>query len=156
MLKSFRIAGLLLVATLAGAATIVTTRSAAKVYPNPIRRVFEQPIFVLEKGEVVEVLQWGKPLTQIRNRRGRVGYVDIELLDSLKRPPILRLMIDSSSDVPVRGASSIPANTPPQVKVDRKVPVSPDSGKQLPQKPVDFHGDTAHITPRSTVDTTKH
>jgi hypothetical protein len=156
MLKRFRIAGFLLVATLAGAATIVTTRSAAKVYPNPIRRVFEQPIFVLEKGEVVEVLQWGKPLTQIRNRRGRVGYVDIDLLDSLRRPPILRLMIDSTSNGPVGGASALPAKTRQQAKVDRKVATMPDSAKQLPEKPVDFQGDSTHITPRSTVDTTKH
>jgi hypothetical protein len=156
MLKRLRIAGFLLAATLAGAATIVTTRTAAKVYPNPIRRVFEQPIFVLEKGEVVEVLQWGKPLTQIRNRRGRVGYVDIELLDSLRRPPILRLMIDSSSNGPAAGTSPLPAKSQQQVTADRKPTISPDSAKQLPEKPVDFHGDTTHITPRSTVDTTKH
>jgi len=156
MLKRFRIAGFLLAATLVGAATIVTTRSAAKVYPNLIRRVFEQPIFVLEKGEVVEVLQWGKPLTQIRNRRGRVGYVDIDLLDSLRRPPILRLMIDSTSNGPVGGVSPLPAKSRQQAKVEHKAATMPDSAKQLPEKPVDFQGDSTHITPRSTVDTTKH
>jgi hypothetical protein len=135
----------------------VTTRAAAKVYPSPIRRVFEQPIFVLEKGEVVEVLQWGKPLTQIRNRRGRVGYVDIDLLDSLRRPPILRLMIDSTSNGPTTTSAPAPqARSVRQVPVERKTGELPDSAKRLPEKPVDFHGDTAHITPRSTADTTKH
>jgi hypothetical protein len=118
MLKRIGIAAILLVVTLAGAATIVTTRAVTKVYPNPIRRVFEQPIFILEKGEVVEVLQWGKPLTQIRNRRGRVGYVDIDLLDSLRRPPILRLMIDSTSNGPA--ATGVPA---PQSKSLRQVQI---------------------------------
>ena len=104
MLKPMQFVGILLVAMVAGAANIVTTRASVKVYPNPIRRVFEQPLFVLEKGEVVEVLQWGTPLTKIRNRKGRVGYVDIALLDSLKRPPMLRLVIDSSDAAPVKPA----------------------------------------------------
>jgi hypothetical protein len=153
MLKRIQIAGILFVAALAGAATIVTTRATAKVYPTPIRRVFEQPIFVLDKGEVVEVLEWSKPLTRIRNRKGRVGFVDIELLDSLRRPPILRLMIDSEPE---------PATTIPPMKSSKhmdtqsKAHTSADSVKTPSEKPVDFRGDSSHITPRSIADSTKH
>lgn len=153
MLKRIQIAGILLLATLAGAATIVTTRAAAKVYPNPIRRVFEQPLFVLDKGEVVEVLEWSKPLTKIRNRKGRVGYVDIALLDSLRRPPILRLMIDSE---PETKAPATPAKPQKAKDTTSKARSSADSVKVRSEKPVDFRVDSAHITPRSTADSTKH
>jgi len=83
--------------TLAVSATIVTTRSSANVYPNEIRRVYERPIFTLGKGEVVEVIKWEVPLSKIRNRKGRFGWVDPSKLDSLKRPPILNLVVDSES-----------------------------------------------------------
>lgn len=153
MLKRIQIAGILLISALAGAATIVTTRETAKVYPNPIRRVFEQPVFVLDKGEVVEVLEWSKPLTRIRNRKGRVGYVDIDLLDSLRRPPILRLMIDSEPSAPtpskpLKGVKAKDMSAKPR-------PVA-DSVKPTSEKPVDFRGDSSHITPRSIADSAKH
>lgn len=153
MLKRIQIAGILLIAAMAGAATIVTTRAAAKVYPNPIRRVFEQPLFVLDKGEVVEVLEWNKPLTKIRNRKGRVGYVDIALLDSLRRPPILRLMIDSEPVAPKAVQIAKPAKTGDTLSKGR---ATTDSVKARTEKPVDFRVDSAHITPRSIADSTKH
>jgi len=167
MLKPLHVAGIFLLASLAGAATIVTTRGPAKVFPNPIRRVFEQPLFVLDKGEVVEVLEWQKPLTKIRNRKGRVGYVDIALLDSLKRPPILRLMIDSSDAAPSKpvlapakaalpkdttgkGTASVSPSKPAQ-EVKKAEDPKPNT-----EKPVDFRGDSAHIQPRSNADSIKH
>jgi hypothetical protein len=168
MLKPLHIAGILILSALAGAATIVTTRGAAKVYPNPIRRVFEQPLFVLDKGEVVEVLEWQKPLTKIRNRKGRVGYVDIALLDSLKRPPILRLVIDSEpTPVKVAPAPAPKATAKPVADTVKKaveataVPVIDSTKKVAPasqpaEKPVDFRKDSTHIQPRSNADTTKH
>lgn len=167
MLKPLHVAGIFLLASIAGAATIVTTRGPAKVFPNPIRRVFEQPLFVLDKGEVVEVLEWQKPLTKIRNRKGRIGYVDIALLDSLKRPPILRLMIDSSDATPAKPVV-VPAKVVPPKDTTAKpaASVSPakpavevkkvDEPKPIAEKPVDFRGDSAHIQPRSNADTTKH
>jgi hypothetical protein len=153
MLKRIQIAGILLVSVFAGAATIVTTRATAKVYTSPIRRVFEQPIFVLDKGEVVEVLEWSKPLTRIRNRKGRVGYVDIALLDSLRRPPILRLMIDSE---PSAAAPLAPVKLLKVKDTIAKAHLAADSVKATPEKPVDFRVDSSHITARSTADSTKH
>ena len=169
MLKPFQIAGVLFLSM--GAATIVTTRSAVKVYPNPIRRVFEQPLFVLDKGEVVEVIEWGNPLTKIRNRKGRVGYAESALLDSLRRPPILRLVIDSEPTVakPSAAANDKPAKaaTVPVVPqapaandtavVTRKWASTPDTtATKSPEKPVVFQADTAHITPRLNNDSAKN
>jgi hypothetical protein len=65
-------------------------------------------------------------------------------------------MIDSSSNGPAAGPSPLPAKSQQQVKADHKPTISPDSATQLPETPVDFHGDSTHITPRSTADTTKH
>ena len=96
-------------ASLAAAATIVTVRGAANVYPSEMRRVYERPLFTVAKGEVVEVLQWGKPLTKVRNRKGRQGWVEIAKLDSTQRPPILNLVVDSEetakSSLPLGSAS---------------------------------------------------
>jgi hypothetical protein len=152
MLKRFQFAAILMLVAIAGAATIVTTRGAAKVYPNPIRRVFEQPLFVLDKGEVVEVLEWSKPLTKIRNRKGRVGYVDIALLDSLRRPPILRLVIDSEPATPAPSKASKPTLAKDTAA---KKSAMADSVKHPAEKPVDFRVDSSHITPRSIADSTK-
>lgn len=92
------LAALVLLATASAfTATIVTAKTSANVYPNEIRRVYERPLFKLEKGEVVEVVKWGTPLTKIRNRRGRYGWVEPATLDSLKRPPILNLVVDSET-----------------------------------------------------------
>lgn len=164
--------GILLSAVVCSAATIVTTRGITKVFPNPIRRVYEQPLFVLEKGDVVEVVQWGKPLTKIRNRKGRIGWVEIGLLDSLKRPPILNLVIDSSessnaSTSPRSSGKGGAAVSKPVVKPAIVAPVkeadvvvkkwapSSDTVKKPAEKPVDFRGDTSHISPPVKVDSAK-
>ncbi|HNY30628.1 MAG TPA: hypothetical protein PKO15_07055 [Fibrobacteria bacterium] len=170
-MKKLLSVGILLSAALCSAATIVTTRGVTKAFPNPIRRVYEQPLFVLEKGDVVEVLQWGKPLTKIRNRKGRTGWVEIGLLDSLKRPPILTLVIDSSDagtdpktsnpnakvSVPkkplIKAVESAPEKEGEAV-VKKWVPVK-DTAKQAIQKPVDFQGDSSHISPPVKVDSAK-
>ncbi len=99
-------------ASLAAAATIVTVRGTSNVYPSEMRRVYERPVYTVAKGEVVEVLQWGKPLTKIRNRKGRQGWVEIAKLDSTQRPPILNLVVDSEetakSSLP-SGKGSLPS-----------------------------------------------
>ena len=106
--------------SLATAATIVTVRGAANVYPTEMRRVYERPVFTVGKGEIVEVLQWGKPLTKIRNRKGRQGWVEIAKLDSTKRPPILNLVIDSEEVAtpasPSGSVSPTPSNDSGRVK----------------------------------------
>lgn len=170
-MKKFLSIGVLLSAAICSAATIVTTRGVTKAYPNPIRRVYEQPLFVLEKGDVVEVLQWGKPLTKVRNRKGRTGWVEITLLDSLKRPPILNLVIDSSESAgstkatspsvkvnnQKKAASAMPEAAPGAVVepvVKKWVPVK-DTAKKPAEKPVDFRGDSSHISAPVKVDSAK-
>ncbi len=151
-----RLAGLILVAVgLAGAATIVTVCGSANVYPSDQRRVYERPLYTLEKGEVVEVLKWGSPLTKIRNRKGRQGWVEPAKLDSNNRPPILNLVVDSDQvDTPPVVAPTKKSGQPIVVKKwqsskEVDVPVKPN------QKSVDFPKDTTHITPRSKSDSAK-
>lgn len=139
----------LLLASLAGAATIVTVRTAAKVYPTEQRRVYERPIFQLAKGEVVEVLKWGTPLTKIRNRKGRFGWVEPSTLDSLKRPPILNLVIDSEVTAPPTRRDSISGQLP--TDLNRPVVLPAKSS----EKPVDFQRESTHITARSKADSLK-
>lgn len=154
-MKRFLALGLL-ATTLVGAATIVTTRSSAKVYPNSIRRVYEQPLYVLDKGEVVEVLKWSSPLTKVRNRRGRVGWAETALLDSLKRPPILNLMIDSTPEPPKPGKAHLPKVVAKDTAVVVKKWNAPvDTGIKPVEKPVDFRKDTSHISAPTKADSAK-
>jgi hypothetical protein len=152
------VASILVAVGLAGAATIVTVRGPANVYPTEQRRVYERPLYILDKGEVVEVLKWGSPLTKIRNRKGRQGWVEPAKLDSLNRPPILNLVIDTEE-------IATPAVTP----VNKRTAKSVDSGvvkkwnaakpsdslTKPTEKSVDFPGDTAHITAQSKSDSAK-
>lgn len=110
---------ILVLCSLAGAATIVTVRGPASVYPKEQRRVYERPIFALAKGEVVEVIKWGTPLTKIRNRKGRFGWVDPAKLDSMKRPPILNLVVDT--DVVVSTPALQPTPTSSQIAADSAI-----------------------------------
>jgi len=142
-------ASILLATSASFAATIVTTRAAANVYPNEIRRVYERPVFKLEKGEVVEVIKWGTPLTKIMNRRGRFGWVEPAALDSLKRPPILNLIVDSSE----ASSNAIDGRRP--VQASPKSLSSADSSKKSLEKPVDFQQDSTHISARSKADSLK-
>lgn len=150
------VASILVAVGLAGAATIVTVRGPANVYPTDQRRVYERPLYTLDKGEVVEVLKWGTPLTKIRNRKGRQGWVEPAKLDSLNRPPILNLVIDSedvTTPVPVRKQGAKPTDSG-VVKKWNRANVS-DSMVKPTEKPVDFPKDTAHITAQSKSDSAK-
>lgn len=150
------VGSILLVVGLAGAATIVTVRGSANVYPTDQRRVYERPLYVLEKGEVVEVLKWGTPLTKIRNRKGRQGWVEPARLDSTNRPPILNLVIDSES-TPVTTTVAKPAPVQSDAGVVKKwnAPVSGGVQAKPAEKPVDFPKDTTHITAQSKSDSAK-
>ncbi|MEK7392103.1 MAG: hypothetical protein AAB214_06010 [Fibrobacterota bacterium] len=150
------VASILVAVGLAGAATIVTVRGPANVYPTDQRRVYERPLYTLDKGEVVEVLKWGTPLTKIRNRKGRQGWVEPAKLDSLNRPPILNLVIDSedvTTPAPVRKQGAKPTDSG-VVKKWNRANVS-DSMVKPTEKPVDFPKDTAHITAQSKSDSAK-
>lgn len=85
---------LLAVLGLAGAAmaarlAVVTIASPA--YPGEKRRVYEKPMFQLGKGEVIELMRTGNPLSQVRTRSGRIGWVETARLDTVNRPPMLSL-----------------------------------------------------------------
>lgn len=155
-----RLVGSILIAVgLAGAATIVTVRGSANVYPTEQRRVYERPLYVLEKGEVVEVLKWGTPLTKIRNRKGRQGWVEPAMLDSTNRPPILNLVVDSDETVAPIVVAPTKKTAPKAVEsgVVKKWNAAKegDSAVKPTQKPVDFPKDTTHITAQSKSDSAK-
>jgi len=150
------VAGILAAVGLAGAATIVTVRGPANVYPTDQRRVYERPLYTLDKGDVVEVLKWGTPLTKIRNRKGRQGWVEPAKLDSLNRPPILNLVIDSeevATPAPVRKQGAKPTDS--GVVKKWNAAIASDSAVKPTEKPVDFPKDTAHITAQSKSDSAK-
>lgn len=150
------VGAILLAAGLVGAATIVTVRGPANVYPTEQRRVYERPLYVLEKGEVVEVLKWGTPLTKIRNRKGRQGWVEPAKLDSNARPPILNLVVDSEEVVLPKKVEATPAKnaTSADVKASSK-PANDAVQVKSAEKPVDFHKDTTHITAQPKADSAK-
>jgi len=87
-----RILSLLLIAAgVACAAKLAVVVGTAQAYPQEKRRVYEKPVFQLGNGEVVELVKTSSPLSQIRTRSGRVGWVEITKLDTVNRPPILSL-----------------------------------------------------------------
>ncbi len=152
-----RIVGaILLAAGLVGAATIVTVRGPANVYPTEQRRVYERPLYVLEKGDVVEVLKWGTPLTKIRNRKGRQGWVEPAELDSNARPPSLNLVVDTEEVVPPMKKETAPAKSDTSgVTKKSNAPVGEGVQVKSAEKPVDFHKDSTHITAQSRADSAK-
>jgi len=81
----------LIAAGVACAAKLAVVVGTAQAYPQEKRRVYEKPVFQLGNGEVVELVKTSSPLSQIRTRSGRVGWVEITKLDTVNRPPILSL-----------------------------------------------------------------
>ena len=153
-MKRRLVGSILTLVGLAGAATIVTVRGPANVYPTEQRRVYERPLYVLAKGEVVEVIKWGTPLTKIRNRKGRQGWVEPAKLDSLNRPPILNLVIDSE-EVSAAPAKPVVNNNEAGVTKKWSKTVVGESAVKAAEKPVDFPKDSAHITAQSKSDSAK-
>jgi hypothetical protein len=74
------------------AAKLAVLKATAPVYPQEKRRVYEKPAFQLGKGEVVEIVSISSPLSCVRSRSGRSGWVETEKLDTVNRPPILSLL----------------------------------------------------------------
>lgn len=89
-LKSASVLALAL-AGMSGAAVLATLRANAPAYPNASRRVFEKPVFHADKGEVVEVVRWGAPLTQVRTKNGRLGWIESGRLDTVNIPAVLSI-----------------------------------------------------------------
>lgn len=81
----------LALAGVSGAAVLATLRANAPAYPNATRRVFEKPVFHSDKGEVVEVVRWGTPLTQVRTKNGRLGWIESIRLDTVNIPAVLSI-----------------------------------------------------------------
>ena len=81
----------LITACMASAAKLAVVMGAAQAYPQEKRRVYEKPVFQLGKGEVVELVKTSSPLSQVRTRSGRVGWIETTKLDTVNRPPILSL-----------------------------------------------------------------
>jgi SH3-like domain-containing protein len=80
---------------------LAVLKVAASAYSQEKRRVFEKPIFQLGKGEVVEVVTTAKPMSQVRTRSGRSGWVETEKLDTVNRPPILALIPADTAKAPL-------------------------------------------------------
>jgi hypothetical protein len=81
----------LFVAGVAGSAILATVRNDSPGYPNSTRRVFEKPVFHSKKNDVVEIVRWGAPLTQVRTKSGRIGWMESVRLDTVNIPAILTI-----------------------------------------------------------------
>lgn len=81
----------LVVAGVAGSAVLATVRSSSPAYPNSVRRVFEKPVFHSNKDDVVEIVRWGTPLTQVRTKSGRIGWIESVRLDTVNIPAVLTI-----------------------------------------------------------------
>lgn len=81
----------LLLGGAASAAVLATLRANSPAYPNPVRRVYEKPVFHADKGDVVEIVRWGTPLTQVRTKTGRLGWIDAARLDTVNIPAVLSI-----------------------------------------------------------------
>lgn len=151
-LKQFRIAALLTLAgtTLAGAAVLATLKTNAPGYPNPVRRVYEKPSLHTNKGEVVEIVRWSTPLTQVRNRSGRLAWVESSQLDTINIPAVLSLPKPTVKAAKLSAAEDSAVAKRWMEAQKNTAPVGPSTEKQL-----DFPTDSTHITPRNPQDSTQ-
>ena len=151
-LKSASVLALAL-AAMSGAAVLASLRANAPAYPNATRRVFEKPVFHTDKGEVVEVVRWGTPLTQVRTKNGRLGWIESVRLDTVNIPAVLSITksapkaaklspaedsalakrwLDAQKAVAPAAPASAPAATTPVVPVSAPVVATPAA--EAPQK----------------------
>lgn len=130
-----------------GAAVLATLRTTSPAYPNATRRVFEKPLFQVGKGDVVEIVRWSTPLTQVRSKTGRLGWIESAALDTLHIPAVLSISTQSTkSSVMTAKDDSAVAKRWMEAQKDA-APVAP-----VVEKPLDFHSDSTHITPRNQPD----
>lgn len=147
--KSVRIASLLTLAAaaLSSAAVLATLKSNAPGYPNPIRRVYEKPSLHTTKGEVVEIVRWSTPLTQVRNRAGRLAWVESTELDTINIPAVLSLQKPATKSSKLTPAEDSAVAKRWLEAQKNTAPVGPNT-----EKPLDFPTDSTHITPRNPQD----
>jgi SH3-like domain-containing protein len=100
------IVGILVLACLASAARLAIVSSDVRAYSQEKRRVYEKPLFLLGKGEVVELVRVTQSLSQVRTQSGRIGWVETAKLDTVRRPPMLSLSEHSEAPMPVDSISS--------------------------------------------------
>lgn len=150
-LKTLRIASLLTLAgaALSSAAVLATLKANAPGYPNPIRRVYEKPSLHTTKGEVVEIVRWSTPLTQVRNRAGRLAWVESSQLDTINIPAVLSLSKPAAKSSKLTAADDSAVAKRWLEAQKNTAPVGPNT-----EKPLDFPTDSTHITPRNPQDST--
>lgn len=148
-IKHFRTATLLTLAgaTLSGAAILATLKGNAPGYPNSVRRVFEKPSLHTTKGEVVEIVRWSTPLTQIRNRQGRLAWIESNQLDTINIPAVLSLTKPTAKTTKLTAADDSALAKRWLEAQKNTAPVGPKT-----EKPLDFPTDSTHITPRNPQD----
>jgi hypothetical protein len=151
-LKHLRTATLLTLAgaTLSGAAILATLKTNAPGYPNPVRRVYEKPSLHTSKGEVVEIVRWSMPLTQVRNRSGRLAWVESNQLDTINIPAVLSLSKPAAKATKLTAADDSAVAKRWMEAQKNTAPVGPNT-----EKPLDFPTDSTHITPRNPQDSTQ-
>jgi hypothetical protein len=99
-MKSYALVALLGLASTAMAAKLAVVTIATPAYPQEKRRVYEKPMFQLGKGEVVELVKTAAPLSQIRTKSGRIGWIETSRLDTVNRPPMLSLLPPDTTKAP--------------------------------------------------------
>jgi hypothetical protein len=129
------------VAGVAGAAVLATIRTNAPAYPNSTRRVFEKPTFHTNKGDVVEIVRWGTPLTQVRTKSGRIGWMESTKLDTINIPAILSISKPAAKAAKMTAADDSAvvkkwlevqkAGKAPTASDTVKAPVAKDSAKAV-------------------------
>lgn len=150
-MKTLRIAGLLTLvgAALSSAAVLATLKTNAPGYPNPVRRVYEKPSLHTAKGEVVEIVRWSTPLTQVRNRAGRLAWIESNQLDTINIPAVLSLPKPVAKTAKLSAADDSAVAKRWLEAQKNTAPVGPNT-----EKPLDFPADSTHITPRNPLDST--
>lgn len=137
-------------AGVASAAMLATLKKEAPAYPNATRRVFEKPAFHSGKGDLVEIIRWSTPLSQVRTRSGRLGWVESSLLDTVNIPAVLSIAPPQAKPAALSAADDS-AVAKRWLAAQKSVP----TGTPAAEKPLDFPKDSSHIPPRTPQDSAK-
>lgn len=139
-----------LTASAASAAMLATLKKEAPAYPNSSRRVFEKPAFHSGKGDLVEIVRWSMPLSQVRTRSGRLGWVESSMLDTVNIPAVLSIAPPQAKPAALSAADDS-AVAKRWMAAQKSQPTAPSAA----EKPLDFPKDSSHIPPRTPQDSAK-
>lgn len=145
------------------ASTIGVVKAKSSAYENERRRVYEKPLFVVDKNEVIEVVRRGSILTKIRTKSGRTGWIETSSIDTTARPPILQVY-SPEDNAPEATAEDDSAAIRAWMKANEGAskpasPIAPAVGQPASegpmqcQKPLDFSNPAPHIPNQSRGDT---